>query len=162
HWSPAIEAEHVACRERVALFDETSFAKFEVLGPGALGLLQHLCANDIDRPVGAVTYTQLLNARGGIECDFTVTRLSADRFRIVTGTAFGTHDRGWIASHLPGDGSVQLLDVTGAHACFGLWGPRARDVLTAATEGQVDLAGDAFPYLSAREIAVGRAPVLAV
>jgi 4-methylaminobutanoate oxidase (formaldehyde-forming) len=159
-WSPAIEAEHRATRERAALFDESSFAKLEVLGPGALALLQHLCDNDVDRSVGSVTYTSMLNARGGIECDFTVTRLATDRFRIVTGSAFGTHDRGWIARHLPRDGSVQLVDVTGAYACLGLFGPRARDILAAATDADVSSAG--FPYLTAREIAVGRAPALAV
>jgi 4-methylaminobutanoate oxidase (formaldehyde-forming) len=158
-WSPAIEAEHVATRERVALFDETSFAKLEVLGPGALTLLQRLTDNDVDRPVGSIVYTSMLNARGGIECDFTVTRLAADRFRIVTGSAFGTHDRGWIARHLPRDGSVHLLDVTGAHACLGLFGPRARAVLEAVTTA--DVSNAAFPYLAARELAVGRVPVLA-
>jgi 4-methylaminobutanoate oxidase (formaldehyde-forming) len=159
YWSPAIEAEHVATRERAGLFDETSFSKFEVVGPGALALLQRLTDNDVDRPVGAVTYTSVLNARGGIECDFTVTRLAADRFRIVTGSAFGTHDRGWIARHLPRDGSVYLTDVTGAYACLGLFGPRARDILAAVTDADVSNAG--FPYLTAREVAVGRAPVLA-
>jgi len=159
-WSPAIEAEHVGTRERAGLFDETSFAKFEVLGPGALDLLQRLCDNDVDRPVGSVVYTSMLNARGGIECDFTVTRLGADRFRIVTGTAFGTHDRGWIQRHLPRDGSVHLLDVTGAYCCVGLWGPRARAILAATTTADVSNAG--FPYLTARELAVGRVPALAV
>jgi 4-methylaminobutanoate oxidase (formaldehyde-forming) len=159
-WSPAIEAEHVATRERVALFDETSFAKLDVVGPGALALLQRLTDNDVDKPVGSVTYTSMLNARGGIECDFTVTRLAPDRFRIVTGSAFGTHDRGWIAGHLPRDGSVALTDVTGAYACLGLFGPRARDVLAGATDADVSAA--AFAYLTARELAVGRAPVLAV
>jgi 4-methylaminobutanoate oxidase (formaldehyde-forming) len=158
-WSPAIEAEHVATRERVALFDETSFAKFEVVGPGALALLQRLCANDVDRPAGTVVYTSMLNARGGIECDFTVTRLAADRFRIVTGAAFGTHDRGWIARHLPRDGSVYLADVTGALACLGLFGPEARAVLRATTPA--DVSNEAFPYLTARELSVGRVPVFA-
>jgi 4-methylaminobutanoate oxidase (formaldehyde-forming) len=159
-WSPAIEAEHIATRERATLFDETSFSKFEVVGPGALELLQRLCGNDVDKPAGSVVYTSMLNARGGIECDFTVTRLGASRFRIVTGTAFGTHDRGFIQRHLPEDGSVTLLDVTGAFCCFGLWGPRARDILGATTPA--DVSNAAFPYLTARELAVGRVPVLAV
>ena len=159
-WSPAIEAEHVATRERAGLFDETSFSKLEVVGPGAIGLLQRLCGNDIDKPVGSVVYTSMLNERGGIECDFTVTRLGATRFRIVTGTAFGTHDRGFIQRHLPTDGSVSLLDVTGGSCCFGLWGPRARDILAAATTA--DVSNAAFPYLTAREIPVGRIPTLAV
>ncbi len=158
-WSPAIEAEHRATRERAGLFDETSFSKFEIVGPGALGLLQRLCDNDVDRPVGSIVYTSMLNARGGIECDFTVTRLGPDRFRIVTGTAFGTHDRGVIQRQLPADGSVHLLDVTGGHCCLGLWGPRARDILGATTTA--DLSDAAFPYLTAQELAVGRVPVLA-
>jgi 4-methylaminobutanoate oxidase (formaldehyde-forming) len=158
-WSPAIEAEHLATRERAGLFDETSFSKLEVVGPGALGLLQRLCGNDVDKPVGSVVYTSMLNARGGIECDFTVTRLGASRFRIVTGTAFGTHDRGWIQRHLPEDGSVSLVDVTGALCCIGLWGPRARDILAATTSA--DVSNAAFPYLTARELAVGRVPALA-
>jgi 4-methylaminobutanoate oxidase (formaldehyde-forming) len=159
-WSPAIEAEHVAARERAALFDETSFAKLDVVGPGAAALLQRLCDNDVDRPAGTVTYTAMLNGRGGIECDFTVTRLAADRFRIVTGSAFGTHDRAWIARHLPPDGSVHLHDVTGALACLGLFGPRARDILASVTDA--DVGNGAFPYMTARELAVGRVPALAV
>src|SRR5262249_22505721 len=134
--------------------------KLDVVGPGALALLQRLTDNDVDKPVGSVVYTSMLNARGGIECDFTVTRLAADRFRIITGSAFGTHDRGWIARHLPRDGSVALTEVTGAFACVGLFGPRARDVLAAVTEA--DVSNHAFPYLAAREVAIGRAPVLAV
>src|SRR5438552_4317204 len=128
NWSPAIHAEAVATRDRAGLFDETSFAKIEVSGPGAAGFLQRLCANDVDRPVGSITYTQMLNSRGGIECDFTVTRLAEHRFRIVTGTAFGNHDIGWIRRHMPADGSVDVADVTSAYACLGLWGPRARDI----------------------------------
>ena len=108
------------------LFDESSFSKFEVRGPGALAALQYLCDNNVDKPVGSIVYTQMLNPRGGIECDFTVTRLAADRFRIVTGTAFGEHDRSWIRLNLP-DESVTIEDVTSQYACLGLWGPRARD-----------------------------------
>ena len=95
-WSPAIGVEHRACRETVAIFDESSFAKIDVVGPGAATFLESMCANRVAREVGAVTYTQMLNARGGIECDFTVTRLAEERFRIVTGTAFGRHDLAWI------------------------------------------------------------------
>src|SRR5439155_15225407 len=129
-WSPAIGAEHLACRERAAIFDETSFAKIEVSGPGAPEFIEGLCDNRVARDVGAITYTQMLNPRGGIECDFTVTRLAEDRFRIVTGTAFGRHDLAWIASHA-GEG-VEVRDVTSRWACVGLWGPRARDVLAGA------------------------------
>src|SRR5205823_4128571 len=99
HWSAAIAAEHQATRERVALFDETSFAKIAVAGPGALAFLQRLCANDVDRAPGSIVYTSMLNSRGGIECDFTVTRLEEESFAIITGTAFGTHDLEWISRH---------------------------------------------------------------
>ena len=155
-WSPAIGVEHRACREAAALFDETSFAKIEVLGPGAADFLERLCDNRVARDVGAVTYTQMLNPRGGIECDFTVTRLSEDRFRIVTGTAFGQHDLAWIRSHAPEDGSVYVEDVTSRLACLGLWGPRARDILQPLTES--DLSNEAFPYMRAREIPSGPSP----
>jgi len=160
NWSPAIHAEAMATRGRAGLFDETSFAKIEVSGPGAAAYLQRLCANDVDRGVGTVTYTQMLNSRGGIECDFTVTRLAEHRFRIVTGTAFGNHDIGWIRRHMPADGSVDVVDVTSAYACLGLWGPRARDILQPLTTA--DLSNAALPYMRAAEIAVGHIPCLAV
>jgi len=160
HWSAAIPAEHRATRERAGLFDETSFAKIEVSGPGALAFLQRLCDNEMDRPLGSLTYTQMLNRRGGIECDFTVTRLEVDRFFIVTGTAFGNHDLGWMRKHDPLDGSVTLDDVGATRACLGLWGPRARDILQPLTDA--DLSNDAFPYLTAQRITVGSIPCLAL
>jgi glycine cleavage system aminomethyltransferase T/glycine/D-amino acid oxidase-like deaminating enzyme len=159
-WSPAIGAEHRACREAAALFDESSFAKIEIGGEGAALFLESLCDNRVARDVGAVTYTQMLNARGGVECDFTVTRLADTRFRIVTGTAFGQHDLSWIRQHLPDDGSVQVTDVTSAYACYGLWGPASREILQPLTT--TDLANDAFPYMRARELAVGTVPCLAL
>ena len=158
-WSPAIGAEHRACRESAALFDESSFAKLDVTGPGAAAFLERLCANGVARRVGAVTYTQLLNPRGGVECDLTVTRLAEDRFRLVTGTAFGNHDGAWIRQHLVDD-SVVVQDVTSKYACFALWGPRARDILQPLTES--DLSHEAFGYMSAKEINVGAVPCLAV
>jgi 4-methylaminobutanoate oxidase (formaldehyde-forming) len=160
HWSTAIAAEHVACRERVALFDETSFAKIEVSGAGACAFLQRLAANDVDREPGSVTYTQLLNARGGIESDLTVTRLADDRFLLVTGTAFGNHDLGWIRKHVADGDDVTVRDATATFACLGLWGPRARDVLQPLTPQ--DLGNEAFPYLTARELVVGDVPCWAL
>ena len=159
-WSPAIGAEHVACREHAALFDESSFAKLEVTGAGAADFLEGLCANRVARDVGRVTYTQMLNGRGGIECDFTVTRLADDRFRIVTGTAFGQHDLAWLRQHAPEDGSVQVADVTSQYACLGLWGPQARAVLQPLT--RTDLSTAAFPYMTAQQLTVGAVPCLAV
>ncbi|MFL5931168.1 MAG: FAD-dependent oxidoreductase, partial [Gaiellaceae bacterium] len=158
HWSPAIEVEHGAVRETAALFDETSFAKIEVAGYGAADFLERLCDNRVARDVGAITYTSMLNQRGGIECDFTVTRLAEDRFRIVTGTAFGRHDLAWIVPHAP-DG-VRVDDVTSRFACLGIWGPSARDVLQPLTA--TALGTDAFPYMRARELAVGPVPCLAL
>ena len=160
HWSPAIGAEHLATRRSVAIFDESSFAKMEIAGPGAAALLERLCDNRVAREPGKITYTQMLNSRGGIECDFTVARLGEERFSIVTGTAFGNHDREWIRRHLPGDGSVQVQDVTSAWACFGVWGPRTRELLAPLTPQ--DLGNEAFPYMTVREITVGDVPVRAL
>ncbi len=157
HWSPAIGAEHRATREAAGLFDESSFAKLEVAGPGAAELLERLCDNRVARDVGAITYTQMLNRRGGIECDFTVTRVREDTFQIVTGTAFGNHDAAWIRRHLPADGSVSLTDVTSRWACFALWGPRAHEILAPLTPDPLD-----FPYMRMRELVVGDVPVRAL
>jgi 4-methylaminobutanoate oxidase (formaldehyde-forming) len=157
HWSPAIGAEHRAAREAVALFDESSFAKLEIEGVGAETILEVLCDNRVSREDGHVTYTQMLNGRGGIECDFTVARLSEERFTIVTGTAFGNHDREWIRRHLPGDDEVRIRDVTSQWACFGIWGPRAREVLQPLTPQ--DLGNEAFPYMTLRETTLGNVPV---
>jgi heterotetrameric sarcosine oxidase gamma subunit len=160
HWSPAIAAEALATRRDAALFDETSFAKLEVTGSGAATFLDRLCANRVDVPVGRIVYTSMLNARGGIECDLTVTRVAPDRFLLVTGTAFAQHDLGWLRKHLPDDGTVQINDLTSGRVCYGLWGPRARDVIAALTTD--DVTDAAFPYLTARTITIGRVPVLAL
>jgi 4-methylaminobutanoate oxidase (formaldehyde-forming) len=160
HWSPAIGAEHRATREAVAIFDESSFAKLEIEGAGAAAAVERLCDNRVARDVGQITYTQMLNRRGGIECDFTVSRLAEDRFSIVTGTAFGNHDREWIRRNLPEDGSAQVRDVTAEQCCIGIWGPRTREVL--ATLTPTDLSNEAFPYMSLREITVGDVPTRAL
>ena len=160
HWSPAIGAEALATRQAAGLFDETSFAKIEIVGPGAVAFLQSMCANDVDVPVGRITYTQLLNRRGGIECDVTVTRVTADRYLFITGTAFGQHDLAWLRRHLPDDGGVLLNDLTSGRVCFALWGPRARDILASVTRD--DVSDAAFPYLTARAITVGSVPVYAL
>jgi 4-methylaminobutanoate oxidase (formaldehyde-forming) len=122
--------------------------------------LQRVAGNDIDRPVGSVVYTQLLDARGGIQADLTVTRLGADRFLLITGTAYGNHDAAWLRTNLPDDGSVEVRDITSARVCYGLWGPRARDILASVTRDDVSDAG--FPYLTAREISVGSVPLMAL
>jgi 4-methylaminobutanoate oxidase (formaldehyde-forming) len=157
HWSPAIGVEHRATRERAGLFDESSFSKLEIAGPGAAGFLEGLCDNSVARGVGAITYTQMLNGHGGIECDFTVTRVEEELFSIVTGTAFGNHDLSWVRRHAPTDGSVRCSDVTARWACFALWGPRAREILAPLTDDPLD-----FAYMSMRELAVGDVPVRAL
>jgi 4-methylaminobutanoate oxidase (formaldehyde-forming) len=157
-WSPAIGAEHRACREQAALFDETSFSKLEVGGPDAAQFLERLCANRVAKAVGSLTYTQLLNPRGGVECDLTVARLEENRFRIVTGTAFGNHDRSWIQSQV-GEERVTIEDVTSKYACLALWGPRAREILQSRTE--TDCSNEAFGYMKAKELNIGPVPCLA-
>jgi 4-methylaminobutanoate oxidase (formaldehyde-forming) len=157
HWSPAIGAEHRATRERAGLFDESSFAKLEIAGPGAARFLEGLCDNRVARDVGAITYTQMLNTRGGIECDFTVTRVEEELFSIVTGTAFGNHDLSWIRRHAPADGGVRCSDVTARWACFAIWGPRARDILSPLSDDPLE-----FGYMRMRDLAVGDVPVRAL
>ena len=152
--------EHRAVRDAVALIDMSSFCKFELRGPGALGLLQKLAGNDLDRPVGSITYTQLLNARGGIEADVTITRLAEQSFYFVTGSALGVRDRSVLEHHFPANGSVQLIDHTSGKAVLNLCGPRARELLSRLCDGLPDNAD--FPYMTARELDLDFAPVLAL
>jgi glycine cleavage system aminomethyltransferase T/glycine/D-amino acid oxidase-like deaminating enzyme len=159
NWSAAIGAECVATRDAAGLFDQSSFAKLDVTGPGALEALGRIAANRIDKVIGSAVYTQLLNERGGIEADLTITRVGEESFRVVTGTAFGTRDLAWIRRHLPAGGSVRAVDVSGSRACFCLWGPRARDILEQLTDA--DVSHEAFPFLRARAIDVGHVPVFA-
>src|SRR5262249_36691356 len=136
-WPTASEPERRAARERAVLFDEPSFSKPEVSGAGALGLLQRLADNDLDKPVGAVTYTQLLNDRGGIECDLTVTRLASDRYMLVTGSAFGLHDLAWIRSHAADTSAVAVEDVTDPYPFLRLFPPPPPPTLPPATPAPV-------------------------
>jgi 4-methylaminobutanoate oxidase (formaldehyde-forming) len=160
NWFEAVGREHVACRERVALFDASSFAKFLLVGAGSERALSWICANRVDVPPGRVVYTQMLNARGGIECDLTVTRLAADAFYLVTGTAFATHDFDWIDRNAPQGLDAKLIDVTSAFAVLPLMGPRARDLLQLATEDDVSNAG--LPFGSSREVRIAGAPLRAL
>ena len=154
-----VAREHCAVRERVGLLDMTSFGKLDVTGAGALTFLQRLCANDVDRPAGSLVYTQCLNARGGIECDVTVTRLGDAAFRVTTGTGSAASDLGWLRLHLPEDGSVTVDDVSERLAVLSLWGPDARRTLAKAT--LADLSTPAFPYLTSRVIDVAGVEVRA-
>jgi sarcosine dehydrogenase len=160
NWFAPVGREHRAARERVALFDQSSFAKFLMVGRDAEAALSWICANDVAKPPGALTYTQMLNARGGIECDLTVARLAKDRFAITTGTGFATHDFDWISRNIPAGRDVHLVDVTSGTSVLSLMGPRSRDVLAMLTRDDVSNGG--FPFGTCRRIAVAGASVLAL
>jgi sarcosine dehydrogenase len=151
NWFDAVGVEHAHVREHVGIFDQSSFAKYELSGPGAAAALDHICAGYVNRAPGRVTYTQLLNSRGGIEADLTVARLAQDRFYIVTGTGFRAHDLSWVASHLPKTGCV-LQDVTEAFGTLSLMGPKSRAVLAAVTTTNVTNA--AFPFGTVQELVI--------
>jgi 4-methylaminobutanoate oxidase (formaldehyde-forming) len=160
NWFAAVGEEHRAARERVALFDQSSFAKFLLVGRDAETALGWIAANDVARPPGSLVYTQMLNRHGGIECDLTISRLAPDAYYIITGTGFATHDFAWIEANIPPAVDARLIDVTSAYGVLSLMGPRARDVLTAVTEA--DLGNAAFPFGTWREIMIEGAPVRAL
>jgi 4-methylaminobutanoate oxidase (formaldehyde-forming) len=160
NWFATVGDEHRHVREAVGIFDQSSFAKYEMTGPDALKALDWICANDIAKPPGRLTYTQLLNTRGGIEADLTVARLSEETFYIVTGTGFRTHDLGWIADHVPEGSDVTLRDVTEDYGTLSLMGPQARGVLSAVTDA--DVSNAAFPFGHVREIEVAGRTVRAL
>ncbi|RJF88083.1 FAD-dependent oxidoreductase [Oleomonas cavernae] len=160
NWFAAVGREHKAAREAAVLFDQTSFAKAMLVGHGAEAALSWIAANDVAKPVGKVIYTQMLNARGGIECDLTVARLGPDRYYVVTGTGFVTHDFDWIRSNIPAGLDATLVEVTSAYATLVLMGPNARRILEKITQDDVSNAG--FPFACVREIRIAGAPVLAI
>jgi 4-methylaminobutanoate oxidase (formaldehyde-forming) len=153
NWFEAVADEHGQVREAVGIFEQSSFAKFELTGPEARRALDRICANDVAKPAGRLTYTQLLNSKGGIEADLTVARLAEDRFYIVTGTGFRTHDFFWIKDHIASGTNVTLSDVTEDFGTLSLMGPRARDVLEAVTDADVSNAAFPFGHVRAFEIA---------
>ena len=160
-WSPLIGAEHLAIRDNVGLVDwSAAIGPVEVSGPGALGYLQYLCTNDVDRPVGSMVYTLVLTPRGTVRRDVTITRLSEDRFWLLTGRSNLPAELAYYRSLAPPDGSVTIVDRTEEHVAVGLWGPRARQVLERVTTADLD--SDAFPWYSARPIGVGMAPAIAM
>lgn len=160
NWFDAVAREHAAARESAVLFDQTSFAKFELHGKDAEAALGWVAANDVARPVGSLIYTQMLNDRGGIECDLTAVRLAGDRYYLVTGTGFATHDFDWIARNLPDGLDAVLTDVTSAWSVLSLMGPKAREILQAVTEDAID--ADSFPFGTARTLGIAGAPVRAL
>jgi glycine cleavage system aminomethyltransferase T/glycine/D-amino acid oxidase-like deaminating enzyme len=158
-WSPIINAEHLAMRDRVGMVDLSAFAIFDVTGPGAAAYLEHLCVNRVDVPPGKTVYTPLLNGAGGILADLTIMRLAHDRFRVVTGGGMGMRDKKLFTDALPADGSAQLFDATNSWTTIGLWGPRARDVLAAVTSADVSNAG--FPFLTTKTVDINSVRTLA-
>jgi glycine cleavage system aminomethyltransferase T/glycine/D-amino acid oxidase-like deaminating enzyme len=158
-WSPIINAEHLAMRDRAAMIDLTAFAIFDVVGPAALEVCQKVAMRQMDVPVGRVVYTPLLLPSGGFKQDLTIMRLAHDRFRVVTGGAYGMSDLKWFADHLPEDGSAQVHDLTSSWCTLGLWGPRSRDILSSLTRD--DISHEGFPFARCREIEVDSLSVLA-
>lgn len=155
-----VAAEHAAVRTGVGVIDQSSFSKFDITGRGALALLQRVAGADVDTPVGGITYTQLLNRRGGIEADVTVTRLSDDHFYLVTGSGFGRHDVTFLLQHAPTDGTVIITDVTSGFGVLNVCGPKSRDVV--ASLSTIDFSNTAFPYMTAQRVDLGWAPVIAL
>lgn len=150
NWFYFAREEHMAVREGVGIYDLTSMHKFLLQGRDAEAVLQKTCANDLAVPPGKVVYTQLLNERGGIEADLTVTRMAEDRHLIVTGVATGVRDFDWIQRHIPGEAHAVLTDVTHGYVMVAVMGPGSRDLLQGLTDA--DLSNEAFPYGTAREI----------
>ena len=158
-WSPIINAEHLAMRDRAAMVDLSAFTIFDVLGPGALDTVQRASVRQMDVPIGRVVYTPVLSPGGGFKADLTIMRLDDEVFRVVTGGAHGPADRKWFAGHLPEDGSAQIADITSAWTTLGLWGPRARDILSSVTRD--DVSHEGFPFGRCRTIEVDAVRVLA-
>ena len=160
NWFEPVGEEHRHVREKVGIFDQSSFAKYELSGKDAQKALDWICANDVSKPVGRLTYTQLLNTRGGIEADLTVARLADEKFYIVTGTGFRTHDLAWISDHIGSGLDAELVDVTEKFGTLSLMGPKARDVLAGVTKA--DVSNAAFPFGHVLEIAIAGTTVRAL
>ena len=159
NWHDWCNAEQVATRNDVAIFDQTSFAKYVVTGRDAASYLQWLCTADVDVPVGRTVYTGMLNERGTYESDLTVTRTGDDEFLLVSGSAQPVRDLDWIRRNIPADKHVAVVDVTSSYAVYGVMGPRSRDLLR--TVSRADLSNEGFEFGSSREIDLGYATVRA-
>ena len=163
NWCAAVGREHRACREAAVVIDQSSFAKYTVKGPDAGDALDWLCANDVRKPVGSLTYTQMLDERGGIQCDLTVARVAHDEWYVVTGTGFATHDLDWIERGIPSGSNAQVVDVTSAWAVLSLMGPQSRSILSAVSSAdspQFD--NDSFPFGTWRTVGIAGCPVRAL
>jgi len=158
-WSPIINAEHLAMRDRAGMIDLSAFAIFDVTGPAALEAVQQVAMRQMDVPIGRVVYTPILTPSGTFKADLTIMRLGETQFRVVTGGAYGMSDLKWFADHLPEGGSAQIHDETNAWCTLGLWGPRARDILVSVTSA--DVSDEGFPFARCRTIEVGSLQALA-
>lgn len=160
NWFFATAREHKATREAVTVFDQSSFAKYQMIGKDSEAALTWICAGNINKPVGSVTYTQMLNDHGGIECDLTIVRQAEDRFYIITGTGFATHDFDWIKRNIPEGLEASIIDITSSRSVLSLMGPKSRAVLQILARD--DISNEAFPFGTVREISVAGAPVTAL
>jgi 4-methylaminobutanoate oxidase (formaldehyde-forming) len=160
NWFNAVGREHDAARNSAVLFDQTSFAKFTVTGRDSLAALQWIAANNIDRPIGSVIYTQLLDSSGGIQCDLTITRVDKDSFYIVTGTGFATHDFDWLKRNLPSNVDIQLSDVTETRSVLSLMGPASREILSRVTK--TDVSNQAFQFATMQKLQIAGCAVTAI
>ncbi|HVA32046.1 MAG TPA: FAD-dependent oxidoreductase [Gaiellaceae bacterium] len=158
-WSPIINAEHLAMRDRAAMFDLTAFCIFDVKGPGALDVVQRVSARQMNVPAGRVIYTPVLTPNGGFRSDLTIMKMDDETFRVVTGGAHGMADKKWFADHLPADGSATIEDLTSTWCTVGLWGPRARDILASITSH--DVSNEGFPFSTWKTVGVEGLDVLA-
>ena len=158
-WLPFVLEEQRACREDVVVFDQTSFSKFVLKGRDALPVLQRLCANEIDVPVGKMVYTAMLNARGGFESDLTIVRLAPTEFFIITGSAQTTRDFAWIERAIGADEHAALVDVTNAYSVISVMGPKSEALLNRISPDDLSKAG--MPFSTTKVIDVGYASVRA-
>jgi glycine cleavage system aminomethyltransferase T len=161
YWSPIQAAEHLVTRQTGALFDITGFVKIEVNGKGALDLLQKVCTNNINIPVGKVVYSVISNIYGGIKSDLTISRLEENKFWVLAGAGNGMIDLSWLRENAPDDGSVNIIDWTSAFAGIGLWGPNSRKVLESLCEDD-DVSNEEFPFFSIKNISISHVPCVAV
>jgi glycine cleavage system aminomethyltransferase T len=158
-WSPIINAEHLAMRERAGYVDLSAFSIFDIEGAGALDAVQRIAVAQLDVSPGKVVYTPVLDSRGGFRADLTIMRLREDCFRVVTGGGNGNVERKWFRDHIPGGAAATVIDRTSALSTIGLWGPHARDILGALTDA--DVSHGAFAFGTCRQIELDSVPVLA-
>ncbi|MDQ3893165.1 MAG: FAD-dependent oxidoreductase [Actinomycetota bacterium] len=158
-WSPIINAEHLAMRDRAGMFDLTAFCIFDVVGAAALEVVQKVAMRQLDVPHGRVVYTPVLAPSGGFKSDLTIMRIDAETFRVVTGGLHGMADEKWFADHVPDDGSARIVDRTCEICTLGLWGPRARDILSSVTSD--DVSNEGFPFARFKTIDVDGLGVVA-